>query len=140
MPTNSSNEVLAWCPTRETFLATMRAVTLPDGRTLAVADEETGENLYIDGLHVDEIGPVIEPAGVVEGHHVNMLMVDPLTALVNTGRPADMSLAEWLVTSGLLGNMTWSEIEPGVPAGWVGASGMKIFAPTAPTTRYRVWC
>jgi len=139
-------EYLSWSPDRATFAATMSALTNPvTGEPLASVQPETGILAPSDWVRIDEIGPVVKvdavyddegneitPAEMVEGHHVNLVAYGALADMLDAG-------GGWAGIFALLGHM--EEVPPvdGVPAAWVGTSGMKIYEAGAVTHRARVW-
>lgn len=134
-------EYLAWCPDRATFLATMADLINPiTGVPLAVVNDD-GVLIPSEGVRIDEIGPVVrsydpetgEPVEVVEGHHVNLWAVGRLADLLNAN-------GGWEGIFPLLGDMQeMPQSEDGVPQGWQGASGMRIYPREHVTTPARVW-
>lgn len=139
-------EYLSWSPDRETFLATMAALVNPvTGTPLALVDTETGGLVPSEWVRIDEIGPVVKepgtydddgnevtPAVMVEGHHVNLVAYGALADLLEGG-------GGWAGIFPLLGAMEEVPAEDGVPAAWVGSSGMKIYEAGAVSHRARVW-
>lgn len=140
-------EYLSWCPDRETFLATMADLINPitvtednPGVPLAVVNDD-GMLIPSEGVRIDEIGPVVrsydpetgEPVEVVEGHHVNLWAVGALADLLNAN-------GGWEGIFPLLGDMVeMPQGEDGVPQGWQGTSGMRIYPREHVTTPVRVW-
>ena len=138
-------EYLAHCPDRETFIYVMGDLLNPlNQEPLAVLDED-GNWICSEGVRIDEIGPAvkggvydgegneIEAPTVVPGHHVNLWAV---------GRLADLLIAGggWEAIFPLLGNMEeMPPTEDGVPPGWQGTSGMRIYRPEAINNRVRRW-
>lgn len=138
-------EYLSWCPDRETFVYVMGDLANPvTGTPLATLGED-GNWLCSEGVRIDEIGPIvkggawddegneIEPPTVVGGHHVNLWAVGSLADLLNAN-------GGWEAIFPLLGNMEeMPPTEDGVPSGWHGTSGMRIYRPEAINNRVRVW-
>ena len=139
-------EYLAWCETRQVFLDTMGALTNPiDGKPLIYWDEGTESYVGSTGVRFDEIGHVIkggayDPEGneieaptVVDGHHVNLLAVGELATLLN-------DLGGWQAILGLLDDMQpTSRSKKGVPEGWKGKSGLRIYPRDHVTQPARIW-
>jgi len=139
-------EYLSWSPDRETFVATMSALVNPvTGTPLASVDTETGGLVPSDWVRIAEIGPVVKvdaeldyegneitPAVVVEGWHVNLVAYGALADMLDAG-------GGWAGIFPLLGHMEEVPAEDGVPAAWVGTSGMKIYEAGAVSHRARVW-
>lgn len=138
-------EYLAWCPDRAIFVAVMAALLNPvSGEPLAVLAGD-GDWLCSDGVRIDEIGPVtkggqwddegneIEAPTIVPGHHVNLWAVGALADLLNAS-------GGWEAIYPLLGDMTeMPPTEDGVPPGWQGSSGMRIYRPDGISNRVREW-
>lgn len=132
-------EYLSWCPDRTVFAATMAALVNPvTGGPLATLE---GDRLVpSDGVRIDEIGAVIrgidpetlEPVDIVPGHHANLVAYGALAGLLAAG-------GGWDGIFPLLGAMAPVEPVGGVPAGWAGSSGMRIYPAEAVSSRVRVW-
>lgn len=134
-------EYLSWCPDREVFLATMADLINPITGTPLAALNDDGVLIPSEGVRIDEIGSVIksydpetgDPLEVVEGHHVNLWAVGALADLLNAN-------GGWEGILPLLGDMQeMSPSEIGVPQGWQGTSGMRIYPRDHVTTPVRVW-
>lgn len=139
-------EYLSCSPDRAIFVATMSALTNPvTGEPLAAVDPDTGILVPSEWVRIDEIGPVmkvdavyddegnaVSPAEMVEGHHVNMVAYGALADMLAAG-------GGWAGIFPLLGAMEEVPAEGGVPAAWVGSSGMKIYEAGAVSRRARVW-
>lgn len=134
-------EYLSWCPDRETFLATMADLTNPITGTPLAALDDDGVLVPSEGVRIDEIGSVIksydpetgDPLEVVEGHHVNLWAVGALADLLNAN-------SGWEGIFPLLGDMSeMPQGEDGVPQGWQGTSGMRIYPRDNVTNPVRVW-
>ncbi|MDR7034482.1 hypothetical protein [Mesorhizobium sp. BE184] len=140
-------EYLSWCPDRQTFIDTMTVLLNPlTGEPLASVDAETGELVPCSDVRIDEIGPVVKtpavfdenddlvtPAEIVGGHHVNLAAVGDLAeALLAGGDPLAALLS-------LLGQMDPVPPIEGVPAGYEGTSGMRVYMASNVTHRARTW-
>lgn len=146
-------EFLLWAPDRDTFVSTMCALKLPNGRPVARLVD--GELVPSDGLWIDEIGEiatnlptvetvggvlqVVAPGSAVPGHHVNMAAYGWLAGALTAGRPAVGTIFERTCILALLGEMDWTESVVGEPAGFVGTSGVKLFDPAVVARRASVW-
>lgn len=141
-------EYLIWAPDRETFLTAMQGLTNPVTETPLI--DEDGNPSHC--VRVDEIGPIVKspatydedgneiiPAEIVTGHHVNMAAYGELADLLTAGMPSEGTVFETTRILDLLGDMTPTESQVGEPHGLVGASGVKVFGPSAVDRRYRVW-
>lgn len=137
-------EYLLWSPDRETFIAVMAALQNPVTKTplaeviegvLAPSEfvriDEIGEVVKVRAV-LDEKGNVVTPAEVTEGHHVNMVAYGALAKALTAG-------GGWNGIFPLLGKMDAVEPQDGVPAGWEGASGVRIYPAANVTRRVRVW-
>jgi hypothetical protein len=157
-----SIEIFAWCSTRELFVTGMTTTAFPDGSMLATLDEN-GNLIPHEGVIIDEIGPITKtpatedtPAVVIAGHHVNLLAIDPIVALLMQGPPDEEGnptvLPQYDEDGNLLGvfertnilslipGMVWTPIPgPGVPGGYEGPNGVCLFDPAVVNNRARVW-
>jgi hypothetical protein len=163
-----SIEIFAWCSTRELFVTGMTTTAFPDGSMLATLDEN-GNLIPHQGVIIDEIGPitktpatydedgdVITPAVVIAGHHVNLLAIDPIVALLMMGPPDAEGnptvLPQYDEDGNLLGvfertniltlipDLVWTPIPgPGVPGGYEGPNGVCLFDTAVVHDRARVW-
>jgi hypothetical protein len=161
-------EIFAWCSTRELFVTGMTTTAFPDGSMLATLDEN-GNLIPHQGVIIDEIGPitktpavldedgdVVTPAVVIAGHHVNLLAIDPIVALLMQGPPDAegnptvlpqydedgklLGVFERTNILSLIPGMVWTPIPgPGVPGGYEGPNGVCLFDPAVVHDRARVW-
>jgi hypothetical protein len=161
-------EIFAWCSSRQLFIDGMTTTAFPDGSMLATLDEN-GNLIPHQGVIIDEIGPitktpavldedgdVVTPAVVIAGHHVNLLAIDPIVALLMMGPPDEAGnptvLPQYDEDGNLLGvfqrtnilslipGMVWTPIPgPGVPGGYEGPNGVCLFDPAVVHDRARVW-
>lgn len=130
-------EYLLWAPDRETFIATMLALTLPGGQHIAIEAKDPlpdGASVqFIETIRCSEIGEITKPEGeVVPGYHVNMQAISSLADMLNAN-------GGWSAIFLLLGKMDAVQPEDGVPAGWEGTSGVKIYPPNNVNQRARIW-
>jgi hypothetical protein len=157
-----SIEIFAWCSTRQLFIDGMTTTALPDGSMLATLDEN-GNLIPHQGVIIDEIGPITKtpatedtPAVVIAGHHVNLLAIDPIVALITMGPPdaegnptvlpqydEDGNLLPLFQRTNILTlipDLVWTPIPaPGVPGGYEGPNGVCLFDPAVVKDRARVW-
>lgn len=125
-------EYLAWTPDRDTFVATMTALVNPITNAPLASLDENGELVPSNGVRIDEIGVVTKAGEAVPGHHVNLVAYGALADLLAAG-------GGWDGIFPLLGSMDQVEPQDGVPAGWQGSSGMRIYPAEAVNNRVRVW-
>ena len=157
-----SIEIFAWCSTRELFVTGMTTTALPDGSMLATLDEN-GNLIPHQGVIIDEIGPITKtpakedtPAVVIAGHHVNLLAIDPIVALLMQGPPDAegnptvlpqydedgklLGVFERTNILSLIPDLVWTPIPgPSVPGGYEGPNGVCLFDPAVVHNRARVW-
>lgn len=147
--------VLLHAPSKAVYDATMIAVHLPNGTPIAWVPPITNPPIEINGVlayHPDVIvselgeimkeqpildidGNVVTPAVVVHGHHVNFWIGGDLEKMLTAGMPASGTIFERTRILALLGNMTWQPITAeGVPEGYEGTSGIRIFDPSVVKT------
>jgi len=149
-------EIFAWCSSRQLFIDGMTTTAFPDGSMLATLDAD-GNLIPHQGVIIDEIGPITKEDGtVIEGHHVNLLAIDPIVALLMMGPPDAEGnptvLPQYDEDGNLLGvfqrtnilslipGMVWTPIPgPGVPGGYEGPNGVCLFDPAVVHNRARVW-
>jgi len=145
---------MAWCPDRAAFIQSMTDILNPiTGNSLATIDPDTTALVPDFGIAIDEIGPItkggewdadgnvlVEPT-VIPGHHVNLFGYGDIILALTYGMPEEGDIFETTRILELLdASMTFVPIiEPGVPAGWEGTSGMRLFDPAAVRTPARVW-
>lgn len=147
-------EVLSHSPSRAIFVATMLAVTNPlTGGPLASLDAETGALVPSPGLRIDEVGTIwkvepefdtegnmVAPGVAVPGHHVNFVAVGALAKILTDGMPTEGDIFVRTRILSMLGKMDWKPITvEGVPEGYEGTSGMRLFDPDVVDNRARKW-
>lgn len=145
---------MAWCPDRAAFIQSMTEILNPiTGNPLATIDPETGALVPGFGIAIDEIGPIVEGGAwdeqgnvideptIIPGHHVNMFGYGDLILALTYGMPEEGDLfTRTRILELLDATMKFVPITaPGIPAGWEGTSGMRIFDPNAVKTPARVW-
>ncbi len=151
-------DVLCWCSSRELFVTGMSTTYLPDGRTLATVDEQ-GNLAPAEGVTIDEIGPItktpatydeegneLTPAVIVGGHHVNLRASGAIAEMLTQGLPQTdaegnpLGLFERTHLLSLIPGLEWVPItEEGVPEGYQGPNGVRLFDPAVVNNRRRVW-
>lgn len=152
-------EFLIWAPDRAIFAATMSALTLPDGSHIARLPEEGehipdgGSIITLNGVLCSEVGPItktpavldpetgeeLTPAVIIPGYHANMAATGALAQMMTEGMPTEGDIFARTRLLSFLGTMEWMPSAVGEPEGYVGASGIKVFDPSAVNHRARVW-
>ena len=96
-----------------------------------------------EGSDMGTVGDLIKPA--VEGFHVNLRFHEPLAEALTEGisqvdeegNPLPLfDRTNFLV---LFPDAIWHQDESGVPGGYVGTKGLKLFDPAMVATRHRIW-
>lgn len=139
-------ELMVWCADRKHFI---------DGMvTYGFASLDADGNLVpIPNVAIDEIGPItktpgvydekgqeIEPPVVIEGHHVNIRVWGDFAKMVTAGRPAEGTIFERTNVLGMIPGLKWEPLkDDGVPAGYMGPMGVKLFDPASVNSPSRVW-
>lgn len=138
-------QYLLWAPDRAAFLDAMAVYANPiTGTPLAVVDG--GALSPSEFVRIDEIGPIVKQAEgegeptIIAGWHVNLAAYGELADLLVAGRPSEGDVFARTRILDLLSNMEWVPISAiGVPQGWEGPSGVRIFDPAVVVTPARVW-
>ena len=158
-------EFLAWAETRDEFIAAITTTYFP-GTQIPLASVVKGLLIPTDGIRIDEIGPItkapaiyadghgpmsedpqiVTPAEVVEGWHVNFycygwvadLLIDGLEQTDSEGNL--LGLFERTRINALLPQLTSDPSTDGVPEGYIGPKGLKVFDPNIVNNRNRIWC
>lgn len=144
-------DYLLWAPDRDTFLAVMARLKYPgtERSLIECGDQvvftEIGEIVKVPATY-DEQGNELTPAVTVGGHHVNLRATGALAELLTAGLDQmdaegnRLDLFERTRILEFLGEMDFLPItEEGVPAGWQGTSGVRIYDPASIATPARVW-
>lgn len=140
--------ILLHAPSQASYIATMLAIRLPSGDQIAWQLSDSEALAYHADVFVAELGEimkeqpvldidgnVVTPAVVVRGHHVNFWIGGDLEKMLTAGMPASGTIFERTRILALLGNMTWRPITAeGVPEGYEGTSGIRIFDPSVVKT------
>ena len=138
-------DLMVWAPTREQFIAGMVANGL--------ATYEDDILAPTDGVLIDELGPVpktpatfdaegneITPAVIVDGHHVNLRAYGEFAAQVTYGLPQEGDVFTRTHLLQIIQDLDFKPItEEGVPAGYEGPNGVRLFDPGVIKLRARVW-
>jgi hypothetical protein len=153
-------EILAHCASREDFVKGMTTTHLPDGSTLCTLD---GERLVpAPGVVIIEIGEITKPlkdekgniflnedgsiqTKTIGGFHVNLCAMGPLEAMLTAGleqydKEGNLkSVFERTHILALIPGMKFAPItEEGVPDGYEGPNGVRLFDPAAVKNRASV--
>jgi hypothetical protein len=132
-------DLMVWAPTREQFIAGM----VQNG--LATFEDDT--LLPTDGVMIDELGPITKtpateetPAVIVGGHHVNLRAYGEFAEQVTYGLPQEGDVFERTHILQIIQDLDFKPItEEGVPAGYEGPNGVRLFDPGVINLRARVW-
>ena len=138
-------DLMVWAPTREQFITGM----VQNG--LATYEDET--LLPTEGVMIDELGPItktpatydeegneITPAVIVGGHHVNLRAYGEFAQQVTYGLPQEGDVFQRTHLLQIIQDLDFKPItEEGVPAGYEGPNGVRLFDPGVINRRARVW-
>lgn len=144
-------DLMIWAPDREAFIAGMLAnsmmVQTDDGPVAApdVAIDEIGSIIASPATY-DEEGNELTPAIMIDGYHVNLRAYGQFAEDVTYQLPQYneegnlLSIFDRTYLLHLVPDLNWVEIsEEGVPAGWVGVHGVRMYDPQEVSTPIRVW-
>jgi hypothetical protein len=162
-------EVLAWAPDKKTWeQAITTTIVASTGMPLAsYARDMQGVQImppflvFHPGLNVSEVGEIVAepavpnpdnpmeplvPAVMVPGWHVNLRFHEPLAEALTEGLPQNdpetgalLPLFERTHFTTLFPDAVWHEDASGVPGGYVGTKGLKLFDPASVKSRSNVW-
>ena len=138
-------DLMVWAPTREQFITGM----VQNG----LATYEDGILTPTEGVAIDELGPItktpatydeegneITPAVIVGGHHVNLRAYGEFAQQVTYGLPQEGDVFERTHILQIIQDLDFKPItEEGVPAGYEGPNGVRLFDPSVIKLRARVW-
>lgn len=132
-------DLMVWAPTREQFIKGM----VQNG----LATYEDGILTPTDGVMIDELGPITKapatedtPAVIVGGHHVNLRAYGEFAERVTYGLPQEGDVFQRTHLLQIIQDLNFKPItEEGVPAGYEGPNGVRLFDPGAVTIPRRVW-
>lgn len=138
-------DLMVWAPTREQFITGM----VQNG----LATYEDGFLTPTEGVAIDELGPItktpatydeegneITPAVIVGGHHVNLRAYGEFAQQVTYGLPQEGDVFERTHILQIIQDLDFKPItEEGVPAGYEGPNGVRLFDPSVIKLRARVW-
>lgn len=138
-------DLMVWAPTREQFITGMVANGL--------ATYEDGILTPTECVAIDELGPVpkttatydaegneLTPAVIVGGHHVNIRAYGEFAEQVTYGLPQEGDVFQRTHLLQIIQDLDLKPItEAGVPAGYEGPNGVRLFDPGVIKLRARVW-
>ena len=132
-------DLMVWASTREQFITGM----VQNG----LATYEDDILTPTEGVLIDELGPVPKtpateetPAVIVDGHHVNLRAYGEFAEQVTYGLPQEGDVFERTHLLQIIQDLDFKPItEEGVPAGYEGPNGVRLFDPGVITRRARVW-
>ena len=138
-------DLMVWAPTREQFITGMVA----NGLATYTDDILTPT----DGVAIDELGPVpkipatydeegneLTPAVIVGGHHVNLREYGQFAQQVTYDLPQEGDVFTRTHLLQIIQDLDFKPItEEGVPAGYEGPNGVRLFDPGVINRRARVW-
>ena len=138
-------DLMVWAPTREQFIAGMvqnGLATYEDDiltPTECVAIDELGPVPKTSATYDDE-GNELTPAVIVGGHHVNLRAYGEFAEQVTYGLPQEGDVFERTHILQIIQDLDFKPItEEGVPAGYEGPNGVRLFDPGVINRRARVW-
>ena len=138
-------DLMVWAPTREQFITGMVAnglATYEDDiltPTECVAIDELGPVPKTPATYDDE-GNELTPAVIVGGHHVNLRAYGEFAEQVTYGLPQEGDVFERTHILQIIQDLDFKPItEAGVPAGYEGPNGVRLFDPGVINRRARVW-
>jgi len=138
-------QLYAWAPDRKCFIEGVTTYGVGDAKFAAL--DADGNPVWHPEIQVDEIGPICKgEQGAVCGHHVNLRgfgqMEAQLTAGLEQTNP-DGSLKSVFERTHILTivpSAVWQPVtENGVPAGFVGPHGVRLYDPASVANPRRVW-
>jgi hypothetical protein len=132
-------DLMVWAPTREQFITGM----VQNG----LATYEDDILTPTDGVLIDELGPITKapateetPAVIVDGHHVNLRAHGQFAEQVTYGLKQEGDVFERTHLLQIIQDLDFKPItEEGVPAGYEGPNGVRLFDPGVIKLRARVW-
>lgn len=139
-------DLMVWAQTREQFITGMvqnGLATYEDDILLTPTE----------GVAIDELGPItktpatfdeegneLTPAVIVGGHHVNLRAYGEFAQQVTYGLPQEGDVFERTHLLQIIQDLDFKPItEAGVPAGYEGPNGVRLFDPGVINRRARVW-
>ena len=132
-------DLMVWASTREQFIKGM----VENGLATYADDILTPT----DGVLIDELGPITKtpateetPAVIVDGHHVNLRAYGQFADQVTYGLPQEGDVFTRTHLLQIIQDLDFKPItEEGVPAGYEGPNGVRLFDPGVVNIPRRVW-
>lgn len=138
-------DLMVWASTREQFIKGM----VQNG----LATYEDDVLLPTEGVMIDELGPItktpgvydeegkeITPPVIVDGHHVNLRAYGQFAEQVTYGLEQEGDVFQRTHLLQIIRDLDFKPItEEGVPAGYEGPNGVRLFDPGAVNIPRRVW-
>tara|TARA_R110000822_G_scaffold27790_2_gene82655 strand:+ start:496 stop:924 length:429 start_codon:yes stop_codon:yes gene_type:complete len=138
-------DLMVWASTREQFVTGM----VQNG----LATVEDGDLLPTEGVLIDELGPItktpatfdaegneITPAVMVSGHHVNLRAYGQFAQQVTYGLLQEGDVFQRTHLLRIIQNLSFVPITAeGVPSGYEGPNGVRLFDPGVVNIPARVW-
>lgn len=138
-------DLMVWASTREQFIKGM----VQNG----LATYEDSVLLPTEGVMIDELGPItktpatydedgkeITPPVIVGGHHVNLRAYGQFAQQVTYGLPQEGDVFQRTHLLQIIRDLDFKPItEEGVPAGYEGPNGVRLFDPGVVNIPRRVW-
>ena len=138
-------DLMVWAPTREQFIKGM----VQNG----LATYEDDVLLPTDGVMIDELGPItktpgvydengkeITPPVIVEGHHVNLRAYGEFAEQVTYGLKQEGTVFERTHLLQIIQDLSFVPItKKGVPEGYEGPNGVRLFDVSVVNLPARVW-
>ena len=138
-------DLMVWAQTREQFITGMLAnglATYEDDiltPTECVAIDELGPITKTPATFDDE-GNELTSAVMVDGHHVNLRAYGEFAEQVTYGLPQEGDVFERTHILQIIQDLDFVPItDEGVPAGYEGPNGVRLFDPGVINRRARVW-
>lgn len=145
-------DLMAWAPSRAQFVQ-----GLLENKFCTLAED--GSILPAIDVAIDEIGPItkvpatydgdmneLSPAVVIPGWHANLRAYGMFAEQVAYGLPQvgpdgeALSVFERTYLLHLVRDLSWTELKAvGVPPGWEGRNGVRLFDPGTVSRPTRVW-
>jgi hypothetical protein len=125
-------DLMVWAQTREQFITGM----VQNG----LATYEDDILTPTDGVLIDELGPITKGETIVGGHHVNLRAYGVFAEQMTYGLPQEGDVFQRTHLLQIIQDLNFKPITAeGVPAGYEGPNGVRLFDPGAVTIPRRVW-